>query len=281
MKIALVQPFWSDNEDCKHLNDPWNEDALVGHLKHVGEVAGDVDLVVFPECYPWSGDNVGKRLKKVTLEFMKERMAAVSLYTGRTFIAGGLVLEGEDTSNVVMLASPGSQCLDEHVYRKRLPWEGESITPGEIERDALFKFGPDQEYAVIPLICADVVGAAWCETPQQVQDHQAIVNGARDRMNNCSGAPIVVCAYAGGTRTNRWRERLATLVEPLPNKHEQRLDLVFCNLAGHDGVYGGGGSRLISSRDTSRLGPRNPGVCICDLGANPPTQEFNPYHLPR
>ncbi len=272
MKIALVQPFWSDQEDPQYPNDSWDKEALIRHLHGISE---DVDLVVFPECYPWCGDEDGQPSEGMTLDFMREQMAEVSRNTKKTFIAGGLVREGNDTRNVVMLASPGSKCSDEHVYRKRLPWEDENITPGEIEQDALFKFGSDQQYAVIPLICADVFGAATRETPQQHEDHQAIVDRARDRMRCRPGAPIIVCAYAAGPRGRRWNQRLDELVTPFQDQKEQTLDALFCNFAGHHtiqrNIFGRGGSRLVSSRDTSRRGPRNPGVFIYDLGPEVPT----------
>ena len=294
MKIALVQPFWSDNEDCKHLNDPWNEDALVGHLKHVDKIAGDVDLVVFPECYPWSGDNVGKRLKKVTLEFMKERMAAVSQATKRTFIAGGLVLEGEDTSNVVMLSMPDCQAVQ--VYRKRLLWKPleRGITAGFFENDVVFHFG---KHGVIPLICSDVFGERERLTEEQETRRRLLVKQTAHLARQNPAAPIVVCAYSRGAGVANWENRLTDLVKQCKETSGPDRHVLYCNFASYDArTFPGGRSRMVSTgsienrligrRPHNTMNPRDecatvPGVCICDLGANPPTQEFKPYHLPR
>jgi predicted amidohydrolase len=178
LKIALIQLNASNDE-------LWSVSAIPQLLS----LAAEADLVVFPECMPFSATN-----KNITgIDQARQAFCSVG-QSGPAFIAGGYLKDGDMTRNAALLIYDG-QVRGE--YFKRLKWQREPIAPGT--GAVKFSWG---KHACIPLICAD---AADNPSPIGVQMmYDALQLGANSK------TPIVVPSYGAGLSTEDWREPLST-----------------------------------------------------------------------
>jgi len=240
MKIALAQV---------DAGESWSSGTLARCL----ESAGDVDLVVFPECFPFW--NAGK--KALSLTEAKAHLRGLSGKAAPPFIAGGYVRERSWLRNAAFLVSGG---VVRGTYFKRLFGEEEDGDPGsglglKLGTKAV-RFEWDGN-ACIPLICADACGDRKAEMVKEVK---ALGAGRR--------VPIVVVSYAGEVRAKDWTDSLKTW------SRLARAPVAYCNFAGRvrlaSGLYGLGGSGVFWPDGTMTRRPFKPGVYVHDLAAGPP-----------
>lgn len=227
MKIALVQ---LDAAEA----GLWNCGGLRQIIRHLE----GVDLVVFPESFPFA--------RTIDLAQAEASLCLASrVNPGLAFIAGGLVKVGRVRRNAVFLV------VREQIagtYFKRIPF-AEQIEPG---REAtVFRWTANgRDHCCVPLICADA-----CDFPSDlgrtlVGEVIACIEAVRrDAAAAGRGSkvevPIVVATYSALQQTY-WPEALSTWAWAC------NVPVVVCGVAGRSRhsfrldwephPYGGGGS---------------------------------------
>ncbi len=254
-QISLIQPWWHYGRSSG--NDRWDVDALEDHVA----TAERADVVVFPECYPWSTEVTDERTRDIVwlpeehwpVAFAQEKLRGIAKRRRRQIIAGGVLRDGEGLYNTLLYAVPNR--AEVQVYCKRILWdrlEEENFTAWPIERSVGFEF---DGRVIIPLICADVLGPKGGRVARQKKMRDEVRRSTVALARQHPGAPILVCAYAGAPQFEPWTTRLQELA------NEANTDVLFCNVAGNDGRgYGGGASGVfIPGKRSRRLG-NEPGV---------------------
>jgi hypothetical protein len=239
MKIALAQ---LDPNEWVNLDE--NIRKLAAIIEQLNNE--NIDLIVFPECFPFDEYDRTKIIK-----LSKANEALKKIRNSIPYICGGYIENDESIIRNSSFLVINGEIKGE--YHKRANWKNEEPhKPGADSTKFEWKNDKDEYKACYPLICADI----------------NLTKFQKDYKSKADDCPIIFSSFGGGLMTRYWQDPLENWAEATGK------NIVICGIAGeYQGAtfinqnkiefFGGGGSGIFSPNKT-RVQCKYEGIVIID-----------------